>query len=63
MEKEAYRVSEFCERYSISRASFYREFAASRIEITKRGRSTLIDRAEAQRWFESLKREGSQQGK
>ncbi|MDX2027173.1 MAG: DNA-binding protein [Alphaproteobacteria bacterium] len=54
MEKEAYRVTEFCQRYAISKASFYRETAANRLNILKRGRTTLISRAEAERWFSSL---------
>ena len=54
MEKEAYRVSEFCQRYSISKASFYRETAANRLRIVKRGRATLVARAEAERWFADL---------
>lgn len=54
MEKQAYRVSEFCQRYSISKASFYRETAAARLQIIKRGRTTLISRAEAERWFAEL---------
>ena len=51
---EAYRVSEFCQRYAISKASFYREGMAGRLRVIKRGRTTLITRAEAERWFESL---------
>ncbi len=54
MEKEAYRVSEFCQRYSISRTSFYREVWSHRLEIIKRGRRTLITRIAAERWFEKL---------
>jgi hypothetical protein len=51
---EAYRVSEFCKRYVISKASFYREITADRLHMIKRGRTTLIARAEAERWFQSL---------
>jgi len=51
---EAYRVLEFCQRYAISKASFYREAAANRLRIVKRGRTTLVTRAEAERWFENL---------
>jgi len=54
MEKEALRVSEFCQRYSISKASFYRETASKRLNIVKRGRSTLVTRREAERWLEQL---------
>jgi hypothetical protein len=54
MTQEAFRVSEFCQRYAISKASFYREVIANRLAIIKRGRTTLITRAEAERWFERL---------
>ncbi len=54
MEQEAYRVNEFCQRYALSKATFYREVIADRLRIIKRGRSTLISRAEAERWFETL---------
>jgi hypothetical protein len=54
MEAEAYRVSEFCKRYVLSKATFYREVAAARIHTIKRGRTTLITRAEAERWFQAL---------
>jgi|HubBroStandDraft_3_1064219.scaffolds.fasta_scaffold2038109_2 hypothetical protein len=56
MEQEAvaYRVSEFCRRYVISKASFYREVAANRLRIVKRGHTTLITHTEAERWFETL---------
>jgi hypothetical protein len=55
MEPVAYRVSEFCQVYVISKASFYREVQAGRLRILKRGRRSLVERTEAQRWFTSLK--------
>lgn len=54
IEPKAYRVSEFCKRYVISKASLYREVAANRLHIVKRGHTTLITRAEAERWFEAI---------
>jgi hypothetical protein len=51
---KAYRVSEFCKRYLISRASLYREISAQKIQIIKRGRRTLISHEEAERWFAAL---------
>jgi len=51
---KAYRVSEFCKHYVISKATFYREVAANRIHIIKRRYTTLITHAEAERWFETL---------
>ena len=61
MEQEVFRVLEFCQRYAISRASLYREIAAHRLRIIKRGRRTLITRVEAERWFENLCRNQPQQ--
>ena len=54
MEKPVYRISEFCQQYSISRSTFYREVGAGRICITKCGRTTLISRVAAQRWLKNL---------
>ena len=54
MDKEVYRILEFCQRYAISRSSLYREIAANRLHVIKRGRRTLIPRKEAERWFENL---------
>ena len=51
-EPGAYRVKEFCERYSISRSFFYEEVLARRIKITKCGRNTLILKTEAKRWLD-----------
>jgi len=55
MEPVAYRVSDFCRIYVISKASFYREVQAGRLQLVKRGRSTLVERVEAERWFADLK--------
>ena len=51
MEPVAYRISEFCRIYVISRASLYREVRAERLRLLKRGRSSLVERSEAERWF------------
>ena len=61
MEQKAYRVSEFCRLYAISKASFYRETAAKKLRIIKRGRTTLVSRDEAERWFASLCGQGQLQ--
>ncbi len=55
-EPVAYRVSEFCRVYAISRASFYREVRAERLRLLKRGRRSLVERSEAERWFANLKK-------
>ena len=54
MKKEMYLVSEFCELYSISRESLYKEAAAGRIRIRTRGRRKLISHADAERWLNNL---------
>lgn len=54
MEQEIYRIKDFCKKYAISRTSLYREINANRIQAIKRGRLTLITRAEAERWFHCL---------
>mgnify|MGYP001320485366 CR=1 FL=1 len=56
MNPEALRVSEFCRLYATSKATFYREVAAERLHTIKRGRTTLITREEAERWFNLLKK-------
>jgi hypothetical protein len=53
-EAEFYRVPEFCKRYVLSKATFYREVAAKRLHTIKRGHTTLVTRAEAERWFQFL---------
>lgn len=55
MEPVAYRVSDFCRVYVISKASFYREVQAGRLRILKRGRRSLVERTEAERWFANLR--------
>jgi hypothetical protein len=60
-EAEVYRVSEFCARYVLSKATFYREVAANRLHTIKRGRTTLVTRAEAERWFKFLCGDGQPQ--
>ncbi|MFY9286914.1 MAG: helix-turn-helix domain-containing protein [Alphaproteobacteria bacterium] len=54
MHPQAYRVSEFCELYKISKTTFYKEINEQRLHILKCGRRTLIARPEAERWFASL---------
>ena len=61
MEQEALRVKEFCHKYAISRTSFYREVWSDRLGTIKRGRTTLICKDEAERWFGQLAYAKSQQ--
>jgi hypothetical protein len=55
MEPVVYRVAEFCRVYAISKASFYREIQAGRLRLVKRGKRSLVERHEAERWFTALK--------
>jgi hypothetical protein len=54
IEPIAYFIGEFCEKFVISKSSFYREVNARRLRIYKRGKRTMIERAEAERWYASL---------
>ena len=58
----AFTLDEFCARYSLSRAGAYREICARRLTAKKRGKRTVIVRAEAQRWFADLPRFESRRG-
>lgn len=53
MEKMVYRVQDFCNSYSISRRSFYREIKANRLCVFKRGGRTYIARDDADAWLQS----------
>ena len=53
MEQEVFRVEEFCIRYAISRREFYREVAANKLHIIKRGRRTLVVREDAENWLQA----------
>lgn len=50
----ALSIRAFCNWSGISRAQFYLEWAAGRIQPRKVGRRTLIPIREACRWLESL---------
>ena len=52
MEKQIYRVRDFCDSYSISRRSFYREVKANRLRVFKRGGRTYIARDDAEAWLQ-----------
>jgi hypothetical protein len=53
MEPVAYLVPDFCRIYAISKTSFYREVNARRLRLFKRGKRSLVERMEAERWFSS----------
>jgi predicted site-specific integrase-resolvase len=47
-------VTAFCDAYSISRTTAYRQFNAGLIPIVKVGRPTRIRAADAERWAANL---------
>lgn len=44
-------VPQFCQRYQVSRSTFYKLARVGEIRIAKVGRKTLIAVEEAERWF------------
>lgn len=53
-EPELLTVAEFCRRYSMAKASFYRLRKRGDIKAIKVGTATRIHRAEAERWLASV---------
>ena len=48
--REAYAVSEFCERYGICRQTFYDEVRRGRLRALKLGKKTVILKGDAENW-------------
>lgn len=59
LEKQAYRISQFCFAYGISRSQAYEEIARKRLKIIKSGRMTLISREAAQAWLQLCQSESA----
>lgn len=53
MEKEVYRVNDFCSCFAISRSAFYREVRANRLQVMRRGSRTYVTRRDANAWIEN----------
>jgi hypothetical protein len=53
-EPVAYFISEFCTKFVISKSSFYREIRAGRLTMYKRGKRSMIERVEAERWYAAI---------
>ncbi len=47
-------LEQFCQQYSISRAKAYLEVDAGRLVFRKLGKKTLVRRADAEAWLNSL---------
>lgn len=54
IEPKAYTVKGFCQAYGVGRTKLYAEIKAGRLAICKLGTRTLIDAAEAARWWSCL---------
>jgi hypothetical protein len=55
IEPLAYFLPEFCKKFVILKSAFYREVHARRLQMYKRGKRTMIEREEAERWYASLR--------
>jgi hypothetical protein len=53
-EPGALSVDGFCARFGVCRVTAYSELKTGRLNARKLGRRTLIDVAEARRWFDAL---------
>ena len=54
MQSQLLRVSEFCERYAVSRATFYRLVKRGDVVLYKVGCASRIKVADAEAWLASL---------
>jgi hypothetical protein len=54
IEQRAVSVADFCHRYGVGLTKAYEILASRPGMARKSGKSTLVDLAEAERWFESL---------
>lgn len=50
----AMTLRQFCSQYAVGRSRAYELLNAGSIQARKAGKSLLIDRASAERWFQSL---------
>lgn len=54
-QRRAYTLGEFCELYRTGRSFTYGEIRAGRLKAVKAGSKTLILKADAQAWEQSLR--------
>ena len=54
MQCDLIRVSEFCDRFAVSRTTFYRLVQKGDLQICKVGSATRVKLADAQAWLASL---------
>jgi excisionase family DNA binding protein len=53
-QKQAYRISEFCSAFGLSKEMVYREIRAERLQAVKVGDRTLIPADSALAWLKTL---------
>ena len=56
-------ISVFCDMYGIGRTKTYDLINSGAISARKSGKTTLIDRASAERWYAALPSYGQSRGK
>ena len=56
MSSELLRVSDFCQRYAVSRTTFYRLVQRGELNLVKIGSATRVKRADAEAWIAKLER-------
>ena len=54
IEKRAYSVDEFCQRYGVGRTTAYEEIKAGRLRVAKVGKRTLVTADAAELWLRNL---------
>jgi excisionase family DNA binding protein len=52
--REAFAVSEFCERYGICRETFYQEVRRGRLRALKLGAKTIVLKTDADAWVATM---------
>jgi excisionase family DNA binding protein len=52
--REAFAVSEFCERYGICRETFYQEVRRGRLRARKLGAKTVVLKTDADAWVATM---------
>jgi excisionase family DNA binding protein len=57
MDKILLTVPEFLRQYSISRTSFYEQVKQGKLRLIKRGRRSLVAKADADAWVELLRQQ------
>lgn len=54
IDKRAFSVAEFCNRYDVGRTTAYGEIKSGRLKIVKVGKRTLVPADAAEFWLENL---------